>query len=70
MSVRAGLSLRSTPLGPDRKPLQGSRDQVLADLHAYRDLGVESILLETRYRDLADILSIYETFARDIRPHL
>jgi probable F420-dependent oxidoreductase len=70
ISVRAGLSLRSAPLPSDRKPLQGSRDQVIADLAAYRDLGVDSILLETRYRDLQEVLGIYETFARDIHPHL
>jgi len=70
LSVRAGLSLRPAPLGPDRKPLQGSRDQVIADLHAYRDLGVGSMLLETRYRDLGDILTTYETFARDILPDI
>jgi probable F420-dependent oxidoreductase len=70
ISVRAGLSLRSGPLGPERKPLQGSLDQVVADLAAYRDLGVDSILLETRYRDLPDMLTTYETFARDIRPRL
>jgi probable F420-dependent oxidoreductase len=70
ISVRAGLSLRSAPLGSDRKPLQGSRDQVIADLAAFRDLGVESILLETRYRDLDDMIGIYETFAADIRPQL
>jgi probable F420-dependent oxidoreductase len=70
ISVRAGLSLRSAPLGADRKPLQGSRDQVIADLTAFRDLGVDSMLLETRYRDLPDMLSIYETFARDIRPRI
>jgi len=70
ISVRAGLSLRPTPLGPDRKPLQGSVDQVVSDLAAFRDLGVASILLETRYRDLPDMLGIYETFARDIRPRI
>jgi probable F420-dependent oxidoreductase len=70
ISVRAGLSLRSAPLGADRRPLQGSREQVIADLVAYRDLGVESMLLETRYRDLDEMLGIYETFARDIRPHI
>jgi probable F420-dependent oxidoreductase len=70
ISVRAGLSVRQSPLGPDRKPLQGSRDQILADLTAFRDLGVESILLETRYRDLAEMLGIYETFARELRPHI
>ncbi len=70
ISVRAGLSLRSAPLGSDRKPLQGSPDQVIADLTAFRDLGVDSMLLETRYRDLPDMLSIYEAFARDIRPRI
>jgi probable F420-dependent oxidoreductase len=70
ISVRAGLSLRDAPLGADRRPLQGSREQVIADLRAYRDLGVESVLLEARYRDLDDIISIYETFARDVRPQI
>ena len=70
ISVRAGLSIRQSPLGADRKPLQGSVDQILADLTAFRDLGVESILLETRYRDLAEMLGIYETFARDLRPRI
>jgi hypothetical protein len=31
---------------------------------------VESILLETRYRDLAEMLGIYETFARELRSRL
>jgi probable F420-dependent oxidoreductase len=70
ISVRAGLSLRDAPLDADRRPLHGSREQVIADLRAYRDLGVESVLLEARYRDLDDIISIYETFARDIRPQI
>ena len=70
ISVRAGLSLRDAPLRPDRKPLQGSRDQVIADLRAYRDLGVESLLLEARYRDLDDMIGIFEAFARDIRPQI
>jgi hypothetical protein len=70
ISVRAGLSLRDAPLGADRKPLQGSREQVIGDLAAFRALGVESMLLETRYRDLDDMIGIYETFAADIRPQI
>ena len=70
VSVRAGLSLRDAPLGPDRKPLQGTPEQVIADLRAFRDLGVDAMLLEARYRDLEDMLGIYETFARDIRPQI
>ncbi|HKW90456.1 MAG TPA: hypothetical protein VJX92_01075 [Methylomirabilota bacterium] len=70
ISVRAGLSLRDASLGPDRKPLQGSRDQILADLAAYRDLGVDSWLLEARYHDLPEMLATYEAFVRDFRPRI
>jgi hypothetical protein len=31
---------------------------------------VESLLLEARYRDLDDMIGIYEAFARDIRPQI
>ncbi len=70
LSVRAGLSIRSTPAGPDRKPLLGSPDQIAADLRRFRDLGVSTVLFETRLRDLDDLVGIYETFAREIRPRL
>jgi probable F420-dependent oxidoreductase len=70
ISVRAGLSIRPTPAGADRKAMQGSADQILADLERYRALGVRAVLLETRYRDLDDMLQIYETFAREIRSRL
>jgi len=43
---------------------------VIGDLVAYRDLGVDTVLLEARYRDLPDMLSIFEAFARDIRPRI
>ena len=39
----------------------------MADLAKYRALGVENVLLETRYRDLDDMVGIYETFAQEIR---
>ena len=68
LSVRAGLSIRSAPAGPDRKPLQGSPEQIVSDLRRYRDLGVHTVLFETRLRDLEDTVGICEAFARDIRP--
>ena len=70
LSVRAGLSIRPAPAGPDRKPLQGSPEQIVSDLRRYRDLGVHTVLFETRLRDLEDMVGIYETCARDILPHL
>jgi len=70
ITVRAGLSIRSSPLGSDRKALQGSTEQIARDLAGYEALGVHTVLLEARSRDLADTIGIYETFARDIRPRL
>ena len=68
ITVRAGLSIRPTALDANRKPLQGSREQIAGDLERYRALGVSDVLLESRYRDLEDMIGIYETFAREIRP--
>lgn len=70
VSVRGGLSVRPSSPGPDRRPLQGTVEEIAADLRQLRDLRVDTVLLETRYRDLADTLGIYETFARDVRPRL
>ena len=36
------------------------------DLVRYCSLGVGTLLLETRSRDLEDMVGIYETFAREI----
>jgi hypothetical protein len=50
--------------------MQGSPEQIVGDLARYRALGVTTVLLETRYRDLDDMVGTYETFAREIRPRL
>ena len=68
ITLRVGLSFRDTPGGADRKPLQGTPDQIIADIQRYRELGVGSFLLEARYRDLDDMVAIFERFAREIRP--
>ncbi len=70
ITVRAGLAIRSTPVEGPRRPLQGSPEQILGDLRRYQDLGVDTLLMEARYRDLDDTIAIFETFARDIRPRV
>jgi probable F420-dependent oxidoreductase len=70
ITLRVGLSFRDTPGGPDRKPFQGTPEQILGDIRRYRELGVGSFLLEARYRDLDDMVSIFERFAREIRPQV
>ena len=70
ITLRVGLSFRDAPGGPDRKPLQGTPEQIVADIRRYRELGVSSFLLEARYRDLDDMVSIFERFAREIRPQV
>ena len=68
ITVRLGLAFRETPAGPDRKHLHGTTDEIIERLHRYRALGVQTIVLETRYRDLDDLVGMYERFAREIRP--
>jgi probable F420-dependent oxidoreductase len=70
ISVRAGLSIRSAPVTGERRAMQGSAEQILEDLRRYQALGVDTVLLESRYRDLEDMVGIFETFAREIRPRL
>jgi probable F420-dependent oxidoreductase len=69
VTVRAGLSFRKEP-STARRPLIGTPAEILEDLKGYRALGVQTVLLETRQRDLDDMIEIYETFAREIRPRL
>ena len=66
ITLRVGLSFRDTPGGADRKPLQGTPDQSRR-IRRYQALGVGSFLLEARYRDLDDMVAIFERFAREIR---
>jgi probable F420-dependent oxidoreductase len=70
ITLRVGLSIRDTPGGADRRPLQGTPEQIVGDIRRYRELGVGSFLLEARYRDLDDMVSIFERFAREIRPQV
>ena len=70
VTVRAGLSIRGAPADDPRRPLQGSPEQIIGDLRGYQALGVDTVLLETRFRDIDDTVGIFETFARDIRPRM
>lgn len=66
ISLRAGLSFRKER-SPQRRPLIGTPEEILDDLRRFQALGVQTVLLETRYRDLDDTVGIYETFARAVR---
>jgi probable F420-dependent oxidoreductase len=66
VTIRAGLSFRRER-STERRPLIGRPEEILEDLKGYQALGAQTVLLETRQRDLDDMISIYETFAREIR---
>ena len=40
----------------------------MGDLRRYQALGVSHVLMEASYRDPAQMIRTFETFARDIRP--
>ena len=70
ITLRAGLAIRPAPGGPDRKALQGTTAEIVEDLRRFKALGVSHVLMEAGYRDLAHMMRTFETFARDIRPHV
>src|SRR5262245_10774575 len=56
LSARVGLSAR--------RPAA----EHIAELRALRDLGITHVVLESRVRDLADMITTYDCFASEIRP--
>jgi probable F420-dependent oxidoreductase len=55
LSARVGLAARQPA------------DETVAELRALTGLGIRHILLETRARDVDDMIAIYERFAREVR---
>ena len=53
-----------------RRALQGTAEQIVGDLRQFKALGVSHVLMEARYRALDDMVEIFRTFARDIRPQV
>jgi ketopantoate hydroxymethyltransferase len=45
---------------------RSSADQLVAEVKALRDLGVHHVILETRMRDLADMIATYERFTAEV----
>ncbi|MBI4588243.1 MAG: LLM class F420-dependent oxidoreductase [Candidatus Rokubacteria bacterium] len=67
ISLRAGISIRKEK-SPDRRPMTGTPDEIIGDIRRYKALGVTTLLVESRQRDLDDMIQVHEAFARDIRP--
>ncbi|MBI3030468.1 MAG: LLM class F420-dependent oxidoreductase [Candidatus Rokubacteria bacterium] len=67
ITLRAGVSIRKGK-SSDRRPMTGTPEEIVSDIRRYKALGVTTLLLESRQRDLDDMIQIHETFARDIRP--
>src|SRR5690242_9293515 len=51
-------------------PARTSADDLVAELGAFRDLGVHHVILETRMRDLPEMTERLERFAQDVRPRI
>jgi probable F420-dependent oxidoreductase len=68
ITLRAGTSIRRERSPGERRPMTGTPEEIAEDIRRYQALGVSTILIETRQRDLEDMIQIHEAFARDIRP--
>ena len=51
-------------------PARLDADALVRVIRALADLGVSHLILESRVRDLDDMITIYEKFARDVRPRV
>jgi hypothetical protein len=58
------LARRAEALGDDH----GTPDEIVKTLGAYRALAVRTVIPDTRYRNLDDLVAIYERFACEVRP--
>ena len=48
-------------------PARKSAAELVSELRALRDLGVAHVILESRARDLPDMVATYERFTHDVR---
>jgi hypothetical protein len=67
ITLRVGVAIRKEK-SADRRPMTGTPEEIVSDIRRYKALGVTTLLLESRQRDLDDMIQIHETIARDIRP--
>jgi len=51
-------------------PARQDADSLLREIHDLAELGVSHVILESRVRDLDDMVAIYEKFAGEIRPRV
>jgi probable F420-dependent oxidoreductase len=54
--------------GRERRPLSGTTEQIVEDIHAYGSLGVSELIFDFRGRTLGESLDRMEHFATIIRP--
>jgi probable F420-dependent oxidoreductase len=73
LSFRAPMAVRprgaKAPAG-DRPLLQGSIDEVVADIRRYEAVGVTHLVFDATTQDLRGVLANLERFAHDVRPKL
>ena len=71
ITLRAGLSFRDAPARPGPQAAAGhARADRRRPPAPTATSASTSLLLEARYRDLDDMVAIYERFAREIRPQV
>ena len=51
-------------------PARQDADALVREIRGLAALGVSHVILESRVRDLDDLTTIYEKFAKDVRPRV
>jgi probable F420-dependent oxidoreductase len=68
LSMRTALEVTDRPLPPTRTPCTGTPEQVAEDVRAYREAGVDHLVLGARGGTLEEVVQNIRRFARDVSP--
>lgn len=70
ISLRGTLEVTDRPLPDTRSPCTGTPEQIVADVRAYQQAGVDHLVLGPRGNTLEEALGHIRRFARDVLPHV
>ena len=70
LSFRGNLSFSDTHTPGERAPLQGTTDEIIADLQAYAEAGVSHTIIKFYSDTYTDDLKYMERFLNEVKPHV
>ena len=70
LSVRANLSFGGSAAAEGRLPLQGTAEDIIADLQEFADTGVSHVIMEIPGDSFAEKFKAMERFMEEVKPNV